>query len=92
MKALHYEQVLKGKARNLLLSYPVCWSDWGPGVQVTDLKQQIATVVGVPADKLKLVHKGKAIHNDSTVSLSDQGLAIKSYCICQVGLCHLPIA
>ncbi|KAL0035172.1 hypothetical protein WJX79_004563 [Trebouxia sp. C0005] len=40
--------------------------------QVHDLKQQIANTTGVPADKLRLVHKGKAIHNDHAVSLSDQ--------------------
>ena len=38
-----------------------------------ELKQQIAAVVGVPPDKLKLVHKGRPIHNEQVVSLSDQG-------------------
>lgn len=46
-------------------------------LQVDDLKQQIAHTTGVPADKLRLVHKGKAIHNDHVVSLSDQGIEIK---------------
>ena len=45
-------------------------------LQVDDLKQQIAHTTGVPADKLRLVHKGKAIHNDHVVSLSDQGIDI----------------
>ncbi len=43
-------------------------------LQVDDLKQQIAHTTGVPADMLRLVHKGKAIHNDHVVSLSDQGI------------------
>ncbi|KAL0055170.1 hypothetical protein WJX82_008128 [Trebouxia sp. C0006] len=44
--------------------------------QVDDLKQQIAHTTGVPADKLRLVHKGKAIHNDHVVSLSDQDIIL----------------
>lgn len=52
-------------------------------LQVDDLKQQIAHTTGVPADKLRLVHKGKAIHDDHVVSLSDQGIDIKRFSTCQ---------
>ena len=52
-------------------------------LQVDDLKQQIAHAIGVPADKLRLVHKGKAIHDDHVVSLSDQGRDVKKLSTCR---------
>ena len=46
--------------------------------QVEAVKQQISELISVPPDKLKLVHKGKPIQDETAVLLADGGMC--SFC------------